>query len=542
VTGGRLPTGLRSDAIACLLASAVFCLLTLQNLYLPGPHTDELFTAAPAVNFVEGTNNTRPMQIDPSIVHIAGRPLPLMVMTYVGAVQTFLYIPAFYLLGDSLATVRIVPIAIGILALWCSYLFWKSLYNRATAVLATIFLVADPSFVFFVGRDFGPPGIALLCKMGGLLLLLRWWRESRPWNLYLAAFALGIAVYHKADFLWILAAAVTAGILFYRDGLRARLTWRRTLGSAAVFALSAAPFLLMNLLTAGATFRLLAPQTSFVEQIRLFFTSLGVRAGQVIDMMTGVAPYQLFMGGSPADLSPYAFILPILVLGGCVSLATFAAQSRQTAHARRAWFVLTFMTLIFLQTAKTPTALMAHHMMALYPLLQGAGAAGIVLLVERVRRNYRIGILAATSCIAAFPGLAASESIHRALETTGGTGYWSDAIYDLTPFLESRRRPVALMQWGFTSNLIVLSQGRLTLRRVYKDLLEHGTRPELVDPYIRSSDLYLFYTEDEEESRTTFEALRVSAARQGFTPEEIQSFHQRDGREIYAVYQLRRFP
>jgi hypothetical protein len=98
------------------------------------------------------------------------------------------------------------------------------------------------------------------------------------------------------------------------------------------------------------------------------------------------------------------------------------------------------------------------------------------------------------------------------------------------------------MQWGFTSNLIVLSHGRLTLQRAYKDLMEHGITPDGVAPYVHPSYLYLFYSGEGDAYRRTLEALTISAARQGFVPEELRSFHQRDGREIYAVYQLRRIP
>lgn len=538
----RLFSERRLDALACLLAAAVFGLLTLRDLRLPGPHTDELFTAAPAVNFVEGTTGGPPMQIDPSVVQIAGRPFPLMVMTYVGSVQTALYVPVFFVFGEGLEVVRIVPIVMAILAIWCSYFFWAALYNRTVALLATVLLLADPGLVFFAGRDFGPPALSLLCKMGGLLLLLRWWRSGKRSHLFGGAFVWGIALYHKADFLWILVAAAIAALLFYRRAILTRLTAKDALAAAAIFTVGAAPFLLMNLLTAGATFRLLAQSAPPAEQIQAFVSALGVRAGQTVDMMTGAAPYRLFMGEDPAALPWFAFVPPVLVLGGIAALVVFAATTGGTDAGRKTWFLVTFLVLVFLQTAKTPTSLMPHHLMALYPFLQGAAAAGLVLLLERSRWRYRTGAVAAAALLAAAPCVAATQTVYTTLVRTGGAAYWSDAVYELTGFLGAAQRPVALMQWGFTSNLIVLSQGRLTLQRVYADLMKRGIDPDSITPYVHPSSLYLFYSGAEVEYRRTLEALTASAGRQGLRPEELRSFHQRDGREIYAVYHLRRLP
>jgi 4-amino-4-deoxy-L-arabinose transferase-like glycosyltransferase len=542
VTTGLLQAGRRTDVIVCLLAPALFCVLTLQHLRLPGPHTDELFTAAPAVNFVEGTQNTTPMQIDPSVVHVAGRPLPLMVMTYVGAVQTFLYVPAFALLGDSIDIVRLVPILLAVAVLWCSYFFWSAFFNRATAILATALLVADPGFIFFAGRDFGPPALALLCKMGGLLLVLRWWRSGKQWYLPGAAFVWGIGLYHKADFLWILAATGIAALLFCRNELRSRLTWKRTMGATAAFAAGAAPFLLMNLLTAGATFRLLTPRTTLFQQVQAFGAAVQVRAGQLTDLMSGAAPHRLFLADYPVALPPYAFVLPFVVLAGFAALVVAAAAPAHTAVARRRRFLALVVGLVFLFSAKTPTTLMPHHLMALYPLLQGAAAAGIVFLLERLRNRTRTAVIASAIALVAVPGVITTQSLYGDLTRTGGTGYWSDAIYELTPFLEGQDKPVALMQWGFTSNLIVLSHGRLTLRRVYATFMEQGIGPEAVAPYIDPSTLYLFYTADAGGYRQSLDALSTAAARQGSAPEEIRSFYQRDGRAVYAVFQLRRLP
>jgi hypothetical protein len=542
VTAGRARAASLTDATVCLFASVVFCLLTLHDLRLPGPHTDELFTAAPAVNFVEGTSATAPMQIEPSVIRIAGRPLPLMVMTYVGALQTILYVPAFFVFGVSIETVRVLPVAIAILAIWISYLFWLELFNRPTAILATVFLLADPGFIFFAGRDFGPPALAMLCKMTGLLLLLRWWRGGSPWYLYGAAAVWGLGLYHKADFLWILAAAGMAAFVVRGGRIFTRLTWKTALGTGVVFVLTASPFLLMNLLSAGATFRLLAPHAGFGDQVSAFIAGIGTRASQVVDLMTGAAPTRLFMPDILNGAGAVAFLVPAIILGGFAALAAVSLYRAEPDVARRGRFLLLLVGLVFLASAKSPTSLMEHHLMALYPLLQGAAAAGIVLLVVRTMERGRAAVLSVAALLTAAPGFAATAGVYSELEATGGRGYWSDGVYDLARYLETEGKPVTLMQWGFTSNLIVLSRGRLVMHRTYKDLMERGIDPRVVEPYISPSALYLFYAPDTTGYRRTLGALTDAAARSSLVPLQVRLFRQHDGTPLYAVYQLRRSP
>lgn len=532
-----------TDWLVCLGAGMLFCFLTMQHITLPGPNNDEVFTAAPAVNFYHNTYTSEASQIDPSVVSIFGRRIPLMVMTYVGSVETFLYVPVFALFGDGIEVIRILPILVAVIGLWFTYFFFLSAFGRNAAILTLILTLADPGFIFFTGRDFGPPAIALLCKMGGFYFLLRWWRSARTWDVVLAAFIWGLGLYHKADFLWIIAATVIAGLILYRKELLQRFTLRAGLSATAAFCIGSAPFLAMNVLTMGATFSLLKQGKPLGEQIAAYIEGLGTRFVQMADMMNGTASFRLFMGEAPA-LSPLqSQFLPLFVLAGFFILAGMAVGEGDRRLKRKQLFFVLVTCLVFLQTAKSPTALMEHHMMAMYPLLQGVSAAGWVLVMRRFDQGLkRVGIacilLGGTGALAV--GITTTQQTYRALERTGGRGYWSDAIYELSEYLEQQRKPVASMEWGFTANLVVLAEGHLRVKRVYKEFMDHGYTSDVVVPYINEKTLYLFHTPGFKFFAPAFEALDAAAAAEGLVPVQQRIFHQRDGRPVYTIFTLQR--
>ena len=153
------------DVVVLVITLSLYSAMTFWDIRLPGPHYDETFPAAAAVNFYENRSETVPMMIDPSVVTLFGRPLPLMLMTYIGSVQTFLYIPVFMVLGDDVAVVRGTSIVLGCLFLFITYLFFRNAFDRTIATATLVLLCADPGFVFYTTRDFGPSAVALLLKM-----------------------------------------------------------------------------------------------------------------------------------------------------------------------------------------------------------------------------------------------------------------------------------------------------------------------------------------------------------------------------------------
>lgn len=532
------------DWSICLAAAIVFCLLTFQNISLPGPHYDEVFPAAPAVNFYENHYVTAPMQIDPSAVWFFGRPLPLMLMTYVGSLQTILHIVSFTLLGDGLLVVRALPIILAVFGLWASYFFFLYLFDRNVAIISLVFLLADPGFIFFTARNFGLPNLAIVCKMVGLLMLLMWWRNGRSFYLAIGAFAWGLALYHKADFLWILSAFTLAAMLFFWKEIRSRVRWSHFVLVCVFFSLGAGPFFALNIATGGETFKPLFQPDPHVLPGASFLADFWFRCKQLVRILNGTETYTLFMGKAP-DLTPIQWlILPTVTIASVIYLVALCFWRKNEFPKRKVLFMCTTVVLILVQTAKTPfNSLGGWHLMALYPFLHGLTAFALTKFTSSIQQKYRrLGMIAVTALITlvSLSGLATTRQTYRALETTGGSGSWSDAIYDLSDYLEKRNAPVAAMDWGFTNNLIVLSKGRLSIIRVYAETWKDGDLQNLLKETLNDTTLYLFHSHEYTTIPSLYDAFTDAVAAQRYRIRVEKEFFQRDGRRVYVLYRLER--
>jgi hypothetical protein len=91
--------------VAWLLIAAVVVLFAKQNLSVPGLYYDEAVFAGLAKDFVTGQVHGQHMP-DHETVTFAGRPFPLFVQTYLGALKSWMLIPAFRIFGSTFAVLR----------------------------------------------------------------------------------------------------------------------------------------------------------------------------------------------------------------------------------------------------------------------------------------------------------------------------------------------------------------------------------------------------------------------------------------------------
>jgi len=550
-----------------LLAALLFSLAACWRLSLPGLQYDECLGAAPAVNFVRGTENAEPMHIRPSMIHPFGRPLPVMVMPYIGPVKLLLHIPLLATLGISTVTVRLLPLLAGLVSLGCAWWICRRLWSRVVADTTVLLLALDPSWVFYLTRDVGPAALAVLLKLLAVVAGLRWWRHGRRRDLLATAFLLGLGVSHKADFLWVVAALAVPWLALAGAPLRSSLVGSRLAGrrgrslliAATGFALGAAPVVAFNLATEGRTFgpfleRLLVTERgSFLGS---FLPNLGTRLEQTTGLLNGEMVHRLFFGVAGAasaagPTGPGDVLLWIVPALAAASLLWVSVTSRLGAA------LALHVAVLVAAACFSPTALRPHHLLALYPALHVAMAVAAVDLGRRLTglgsgeepghqtsghgRRWRAGIVpAVTVALVGTVNLTAVLSVDRGLRETGGVGLWSDAIVPLAQDLRARGEPVVVMDWGFTDNLIVLTEGEVAMEPAYRELWRHPPAPELFEPYLAEGKLYLFHAPGFEQYAQIPGFFRELAEVHGLEPRVEARFRQRDGRVVARLVRLER--
>lgn len=528
------------------LAALAFLLAASWRLSLPGLQYDECLAAAPAVSFVRGTELAEPMHIRPSVIHPFGRPLPVMIMPYIGPVKTLLHIPFFTVFGISTVTVRLLPLLAGLASLVLTGWIARRLWGRAVANLTMLLLALDPSWVFYITRDVGPAALAVLFKLLAVAAGLRWWQDRRLWDLAACGFFLGLGISHKVDFLWVVAAlAVPLAVLAPRelaDRLHGQFLRTITTGSIALL-LGAAPIVAFNLATGGHTFgpfvqRLFA--TGPQSLLGGFFTALGTRLEQTAGLLDGGLVHRVFFG-TPGPGGGWAWLVPALVAASLIWLLVAPRRSSATRLGRA---LMLHVAVLLVASCFSPTALGPHHLLTLYPALHLAMAVAAVDLCRRfaASRTVLAGVSAALVLLVGAVNLTAVLGIDQKLRTTGGTGFWSDAVTALADDLEARGEPVVVLDWGLVNNLIVLTEGRVALEPAYRELWRRPASqremPEILAPYIEPGALYLLHAPGFARYRQMPDLFRAAAEKKGLAESIEARFHQRNGQEVYRLVRL----
>jgi 4-amino-4-deoxy-L-arabinose transferase-like glycosyltransferase len=527
----------RTDWLVTGIAALLFAIAAAWDIHLPGLQYDECADAAPAVNFVEGTTNTRPMQIDPSVIHVFGRQFPLMIMTYIGPVKGPLYIPFFFLFGISTVTVRFLPILVVMLCFPLAYLLCLHFFGRTVARIAIPLMVFDPGMVFYLTRDVAPAALQVFFKLLALSLCVQWWKSHKTWLLVLGAFTLGVGVTHKVDFLWVVGGFGVATLVCCSSAFFRRLTLGSGFAAGAAFLAGASPIVAINVLTGGTSF---APfVTRFVTGTGLprppFLESLLTRLSQIANILNGEHLAVLYTS-SHLPAGPFLYVAPAVLVFSVGTL--FPAGNRQAerrAPVRALWM---FVGTVLFVSCFSPTVLHGHHLMALFPFLHIVMGVFLVQLSEifpLIRQRSLHWIAAGALCLSS---LVSTSSVYAALQRTGGTRFWSDSIYPLNEYLVSRNEPVIAMDWGFTLNLLVLSKGTLHIDRAY---LQYWNKPVVsttASPFIAPGRLYLCHTRETESFAGSLDAFLDATRAGGFTPREESRFSQRDGRVVSIVYRV----
>ena len=187
------------------------------------------------------------------IIKVFHRDFPLMIMSYLGALKTWLYFPFWKLAGvSSVWGVRAPAVAVGIATLiFFSYLCYVSAGKHA-AWIGTLLLACQPVYLLTSVFDWGPVAIEHLLLTTACFCFVRYSQNRQDKFLKWGFFLLGLALWNKAIFLWALAGLTVASVVFWTD-IRSRLTLRNVGLAAGFFLLGAFPFVLYNVRHFGAT-------------------------------------------------------------------------------------------------------------------------------------------------------------------------------------------------------------------------------------------------------------------------------------------------
>jgi hypothetical protein len=553
--------------IGLFAALALFVGLTVYQIDLPGLHYDEAYEVVPAMQLLYHQPVTT---FRHNGVLLAGRLFPLMTQDYIGAINTYLAIPFLWLLGASTLSVRLMAVAIGLLTLWLIYHLGGDLGGPLAGTLTVLLLAVNPTFVFWSRQGVFVTSVTAAIGLGATLAWLRWWRTGAKGYAIVGALLLGLGLYAKLLFLWLIAGLGLAAVVLtlacrrqVRSGrsgsTRAKallpqqgVGWRLMAWCILAFMVGAAPLIAYNVQTGGTLSSIGGNLTTSYYGINnlAFLPNLLERLKQFGVVLGGA--HFWYLGGTYANW--FSVVLFTAALVSTLLLAMGPAPDK-SCPALMPFLVIAG---VILASCATVSALWVTHFALVAPWPCLAVGTSAALLINHARAHWsQRRIRTAAALVLAFVAVSGAADVatdvryHRALAVSGGLGAHSDAIDDMARWLgdftqrqdvgtgDAGVRDVVAMDWGISAPVAFLTRGQTTPVEAFgyqwetdADLTARLTR-FLQNP----SSIYLWRGPEEvifdrsDEFRQLYRPL-------GLEEDILEAFYERSGRPVLGVTRL----
>jgi 4-amino-4-deoxy-L-arabinose transferase-like glycosyltransferase len=441
---------------AGLAAAALFILLGALFIPYAGIQADEALFSTPLFPHID--KDLRLPWLPPHI--------PMMVMTYVGTLKTWIYWPIMRIFGTGPWAVRLPVVLIGAITVFVFFHLARASGGALAAVLGAFLLATDPVFLLTNTFDWGPVALEHAFLVTGCWFVYRFGSHNGPdarlWNLAAGFFCWGLALWNKAIFIWALSGLIGGGVLVFWPEIRR--WWRLSvlLVAAAAFLCGALPVVTYNLRHANAT---------LTENAHLDTQGIARKWIQVRNAANGASLFRYMVGEEwwPSPKAPQSTHGRVAVwirehLGEHKSSGLYYVYGALLLAVpwwwkfRAARFSLVFMAVSWPMMAFTHDAgNAAHHVVLLWPFPILFAAVALASLPWRPLAWTTGALMIAMNL------LVVNQYIEQ-FERDGAGDVFTDALYPLSASLDAYAdRTLYVIDWGLAENLNLLHEGRLNI-------------------------------------------------------------------------------
>jgi hypothetical protein len=531
-----LPSGksARPVVYAWLILALLLIGLALPTIYQTGLDYDEAVYGHLAKDFLTGRTCEQHMPGSRSI-ELGGRPFPVFVQGYLGAVKCWMLLPSFAVFGTSVAVMRFTMLAVAVVGILFLMLATRRALGGAAAVLTGFLVGLDPAFFFPSVCEWGAFVPGFLCRCAGLFFLLEWWQRRRAVWMLLAGAAFGVGFFNKIDFIVPLL-AIGVGAVVVRSGdvrKSLRAEWRQWLAGLGVFLLTSLPMLL-NLVR-------------WFGEIRA--VQSGERAGELATkwniaatLLDGSYFYRLMEAGGLFDrmfAAPASIWSPFGVILGLAVVLLVGMVIRDERNCARGWpmFLLVSTSVAVAGVVLMPAAVRIHHALLVYPFPQMLLAAVATRLFATQfpnprRQLFTRAVVMIALAVVLIGHIIALRKTQSFVTATGGRGQWATAWTEFAAKLRTQEDVMLVsLDWGFHEQLGFLTDAPRRFEPTWN--LQEG-KPVALLPDPRC--YYLIHPP--EFSLFPYGEQYLAAARAADPNLSFESFTNREGWVVFQVFRF----
>jgi hypothetical protein len=416
------------------------------------------------------------------------------------------------------------------------WLFFKLLdqtVSRRAAWIGAALLASDSSYLLLNTADYGPVTLQLFLKMAAMLLILRFHRTASRLSLAGGFLLLGVAMWDKAVFAWVLFGLALATLGVYRREVRQHLNARNIGIAAAATLLGGLPLVIYNFAHPLETLRANAK----LEQAPVL-----AKADLLARTVDGYVLFGFLTAGEPG---------PDPGQPGHWFQSLSLRLAEWTRHPRHNLILVAFLiALPFLWRQDIRKPMLFALLLCLgtwlpMALTAGAGAAAqhTVLLwpfhlfvIAAALSRAPVKAAAAATAVLCLVNVAVTNQYYADLIRNGPAIRWTDAMDALNRnLLDSKAARVYTADWGFLETLNLINEGDLPVFGVDPAQAEGVGRmiADVNGVFVSHVALYAYYPE----WRASIEDL---ARRQGYEEQHLATISDRNGRPTFDVFRFRK--
>jgi hypothetical protein len=532
------------ERISVAAALAYFLLSGMAFIPRLGIEADEALPAAPLF---------RPKSWYYAL-HWSHARIPLMHMSYLGTLKTWIWRPVFHYWGTGVWALRLPALVAGAASIWIFYRFLRAVVGPRAAVIGCVILAADSQYLLTSTFDWGPVALQHLLICGGLLALVEFHRRSQSLWLAAGCFLFGLAVWDKTLAVWMISGLAIAALAAVPRQILAAWSWRRLAIAALAFLAGALPVVLSGIEDHFAVVRENAGRSVDDLPGKIGILGRTIDGEGLFGFMFDEdvqTPVPRAAAGWPERIS-YAVSRRFghprrsLQLYACL-LALLLAPLARGRDRRAILFAIVAIAVAWIQMATTHGAGgSVHHTILLWPLPAMAMAVSFAGASRRLGRASIPMVAVMVALLAVSSALVTNEYFRNSVRN-GGSRVWSDAIFPLSAGLVAAR-PAAVYcaDWNIFESLRLLSAGALPVMNGMDPVpapdMSQADRKWLLSMISTPDAIWVTHVPEFEFFPEVRPRLDAFAADAGFDHRPLGRIGDAHGRPTFELYRFQKRP